>query len=106
MPAKKTRANPAKRADVASWFVYILRCADGSLYTGIATDVDRRVDEHNSDAKAAARYTRSRRPVKLLYREPASDRSAATRREFAIKRASRAEKLALIGGASSALRNS
>ncbi len=74
-------------------FVYIVRCADGSLYTGWAVDVDARLRVHN--AGRGARYTRARRPVTLLYSEPAPDRAAAMRRERAVKRLSRAQKLAL-----------
>ncbi len=77
------------------WTVYILRCRDGSLYTGITTDPERRLAEHNSE-RGAARYTRARRPVQMIYTEPAEDRAAASRREAAIKRLSRAEKLRLI----------
>ena len=80
----------------ATWWVYLLRCADGSLYTGITTDLDRRLAEHNGDGRpAGARYTRSRRPVQLVYHEAARNRSAATQREAAIKRLDRACKLAL-----------
>jgi len=79
-----------------AWQVYIVRCADGSLYTGIARDLDRRIAEHNSDKGQGASYTRSRRPVRLVYREPAENRSAASKREYQIKQLSRAEKLALI----------
>ena len=74
-------------------FVYIVRCADGTLYTGYTKDVAARVDVHNTGK--GAKYTRSRRPVKLVYQEPAADRSAALRREHAIKRLTRAEKEAL-----------
>lgn len=81
------------------WFVYILLCADGTLYTGVATDVQRRLREHNGDARLAARYTRSRRPLTLVYSEPAADRAAACRREAAIKRLSRRAKQALIAAA-------
>jgi putative endonuclease len=77
------------------WFVYMLRCADGSVYTGITTDTARRVAEHNAGAPLGARYTRSRRPVTLLYVEGAASRAAATRREQAIKRLDRRCKLAL-----------
>jgi len=73
----------------------MLRCADGSLYTGITTDLERRLAEHNGDGPAGARYTRSRRPVQLVYREAASNRSDASQREAAIKRQDRAYKLAL-----------
>lgn len=79
-----------------SWWVYMLRCRDDSLYTGCATDVDRRCAEHNSGK--GAKYTRSRRPVEVVYREKVEDRSAALRREAAIKRLERREKLALIEG--------
>lgn len=79
----------------SSWFVYLLRCADGTLYAGITTDLDRRVVEHN--AGSGARYTRARRPVELIHAEPAADRSAASRREAALKKLPRAAKLALAG---------
>lgn len=78
-----------------SWHVYILRCQDGTLYTGATVDLVKRVERHASGK--GARYTRSRLPVKLVYREPAEGRSAALRREAAIKRLTRAAKLALIG---------
>ena len=67
----------------ASWYVYIVECADGSYYTGITTDVARREAEHN--AGTGARYTRARRPVRMVYTEPAADRSQASQREWAIK---------------------
>lgn len=79
----------------SSWYVYILGCADGSLYTGITTDPERRLQEHN-DGALGARYTRPRRPVELLYQEPVADRSAALKREYAIKQLSKAGKRALI----------
>ncbi len=79
------------------WTVYILACADGSLYTGITTDPQRRLAEHNSP-RGAARYTRARRPVRLVYTETVADRSAALKREAAIKRLPRTRKLALISG--------
>ena len=74
------------------WFVYIVRCADDSLYTGIAKDVERRIVEHNSSAALAASYTRARRPVALAYREAADTRSAALKREYEIKQLTRQEK--------------
>lgn len=77
----------------------MLRCADGSLYTGITTDLERRIAEHNGDGPAGARYTRSRRPVQLAYRETAINRSAASQREAALKRLDRARKLALCAAA-------
>jgi putative endonuclease len=76
-----------------AWIVYLARCRDGSLYTGITTDVDRRLKEHNQGVGAA--YTRSRLPVTLVYREPAGSRSQALRRERAIKSLTRAAKEAL-----------
>lgn len=85
---------------MSGWFVYILRCADGSFYTGITRDVMRRVEEHNHDDMAAAKYTRGRRPVMLVYSEACLSRSAACRREFAIKQLNRGQKTALIDGAS------
>ena len=88
-----------KRKKKPAWTVYILRCADGSLYTGITRDVARRVEEHNS-SRLAARYTRARRPVALVYQEPAATRSAASKREYRIKRMSRAHKRRLVGAAS------
>jgi len=79
---------------VEHWFVYILRCADGTLYTGVTLDLDRRCRQHN--AGTASRYTRSRLPTKLIYREQQNGRGAALKREVAIKRLTRPEKLALI----------
>jgi len=78
-----------------AWSVYIVRCADGTLYTGVATDVARRVEEHNSHKLLAANYTRARRPVTLVYSETAATRSAACRREYQIKQLSRRDKEAL-----------
>ncbi len=77
-----------------NWYVYIVRCADNSLYTGIALDVERRLDEHNG--KKAAKYTRSRQPVELVYSEEVESRSAAASREFAIKKLSKQKKESLI----------
>ncbi len=79
------------------YFVYILKCADETLYTGIATELERRIEEHNSSNKGA-KYTRVRRPVRLVYSEEYPDRSSASKREYVIKKKmSRAEKLELIG---------
>lgn len=79
------------------WFIYIVRCADNSLYTGITTDLKRRVDEHNTGA-VGAKYTRSRRPVKMVYHERAENRSQASRREYQIKKMSLQSKLKMIEG--------
>jgi putative endonuclease len=87
-----------------AYHVYIVRCADATLYTGVATDVARRIAEHNgetatgkpSKAKLGARYTSARRPVTLVYSAPLATRSAAQREEARLKRLSRVEKLALL----------
>lgn len=79
-----------------AWYVYMVRCRDGSLYTGVARDPSRRLDEHNGHAAGGARYTRARRPVTLMYTEAAPDRASACRREAELKQWSRARKLALI----------
>lgn len=84
------------------WSVYVARCADGSLYTGVAKDVAARLAAHNSGRGAA--YTRSRRPVRLAYREDGFTRSAALSREAGIKSLTRAEKLALLKAARAAAR--
>jgi putative endonuclease len=81
--------------DVPEWFVYILRCADGTLYTGITTDPERRVHEHNH-LKSAAAYTRARRPVCLVYSESCASRADAARREYAIRRLDRKAKTSLV----------
>ncbi len=78
------------------YYLYILECADKTLYTGIATDVARRVAEHNGD-KLGAKYTSARRPVKLVYAQECKDRSSATKEELRIKKLSRLAKLQLIG---------
>ena len=74
----------------------MLECSDGTLYTGITTELERRLDEHNNSPKGA-KYTRARRPVTLVYSEELENRSAAAKREFAIKKMSKKEKLQLIG---------
>ena len=81
----------------SEWFVYILRCADDTLYTGITTDVGRRCDQHN--AGTASRYTRSRLPIRLVYEEAMTSRSLALKRELALKALSRTEKESLIQSA-------
>ena len=86
----------AKRA-AEVWFVYVLRCADGSLYTGITKDVTRTIQQHNDGT--ASRYTGSRRPVKLVYQESTTEHRLALKREAAIKRLTRKQKLALVRGA-------
>jgi putative endonuclease len=81
---------------MSKWFVYLLRCADGSLYCGVTNDLRRRLGAHE---RGRVKYTRGRLPVELAHAEPARDRSAALRREAALKRLRRADKLALIARA-------
>lgn len=77
------------------WFVYLVECIDGTIYTGCTTNVTRRIDEHNGSNRGA-KYTRSRRPVKLLAAFPSATRSTAQSEESQIKKLTRAQKLALI----------
>lgn len=79
------------------WYLYILRCGDGSLYTGITTDVEKRVQAHRKGK--GAKYTRGRGPLELVYRESCGDHSQALKRELAIKALPRQEKEALIANA-------
>ncbi len=78
------------------WTVYILRCSDNSLYTGITRDLNRRLNEHNHNNRLAAAYTRARRPVTLVYQETQIDRSSASKREAIIKKMTKADKEKLI----------
>ncbi len=82
-----------KKKPAESWFVYILRCADGTYYTGITKDLNRRCRQHN--AGTASRYTRSRRPTELAYHESARSQSQALKREAVIKALTRKEKVSL-----------
>jgi putative endonuclease len=82
---------------VSPWFVYLLRCAGGTLYCGITNDLERRLQAHR--AGRGARYTRGRLPLELVYREAAPSRGAATRRERQLKRLTRLQKLALVASA-------
>ena len=88
MPKKGRKPRPKASGD--HWFVYLLRCADGTLYTGIAKDVSRRCQQHN--AGTASRYTRSRLPVVVVHQEDHASRSLALRREAAIKALTRRQK--------------
>lgn len=81
---------------MTDWYVYMVRCSDNSLYTGITVDLCRRIDEHNCGGLTAARYTRARRPVKLVYQERLGSRSEASRREYEMKQLSKQEKEALL----------
>ena len=78
------------------YYLYILKCADDTLYTGITVDLPRRVEEHNS-SELGAKYTRRRRPVELVFSKAFDDRSAASKEERLIKRLSKRHKLELIG---------
>ena len=88
--AEMTGVPPAPDA----WFVYVVECADGTLYAGVAKNAEARVAKHNDGS--GAKYTRTRRPVELVYLEPASDRGAALKREHQIKRMSAGEKRQLV----------
>ena len=81
------------------WQVYLLQCADQSLYAGITTDLARRIQQHNGQLAGGARYTRARRPVELVWLEACDSRSDAQQREQALRRLSREQKQALIAGA-------
>jgi len=76
------------------WYLYILRCGDGTLYTGITTDVEKRLEQHRSGK--GAKYTRGRTPLELVYREECGTHSDALKREYAVKRMSRTQKENLI----------
>jgi len=80
------------------YFVYIVKCFDNSFYTGITTDVERRVNEHNWLLNGGAKYTKIRQPVKLIYFEKIENRSQATKREIQIKKLPKIKKLELVKG--------
>lgn len=84
----------ARRSGSGEWVCYVLECADGTLYTGITNDLDRRLAAHAQGT--AAKYTRGRQPIKLVYAEPHCGRGSASRREAEIKKLSRREKLTWI----------
>jgi predicted GIY-YIG superfamily endonuclease len=86
--------NKLAETNTKAWSLYLVRCADGSLYTGITNDVPRRCKQHN--AGTASHYTSSRLPVELVYQESLASRSVALKREFAVKAMSRKEKESLI----------
>jgi len=87
---------PKELDENSSWYVYMVRCADKTLYTGVAKSLAKRIHEHNSDNKFGAKYTRTRRPVSLVYFETCVTRSIACKREAAIKRMSKIEKELLV----------
>ncbi len=78
------------------WYVYMLRCSDNSLYTGITTKIERRILEHNTSDKLGAKYTRVRRPVTLVYSEESPNRQTASQREYQLKRLSKKSKETLV----------
>lgn len=82
---------------ISPWRVYLVQCADGTFYTGITTDPQRRLRQHNGELVGGARYTRPRRPVVLVYQETCRDRSHASQREVAVRKLSRSRKQALAG---------
>ena len=83
--------------EVKPYYVYLLVCADGTFYTGVTTDTQRRVREHNNSLKGA-KYTRARRPVSLAYEEECVSRSEAQKREYVLRKLPRAQKVSLMGG--------
>ena len=83
-------------AKKSGWYIYMIKCADTTFYTGITVDVTKRIKQHNGELKGGAKYTRFKRPVTLVYQEEAKDRSAASIREYELKKLSREEKTRLI----------
>ena len=81
---------------MATWYLYIARCNDNSLYTGVTVDIERRISEHNSCNKKGAKYTRVRRPVTLEYQENCTSKQQAYQREYQIKKLNRIQKEQLI----------
>lgn len=84
------------RTTEQTWHVYMVRCSDNTLYTGVAIDPIKRTNEHNTCNTKGAKYTRPRRPVTLVYREPCPNKSTAYQREYQLKRWSKARKEALL----------
>jgi len=83
------------KCEKETWYVYMVRCSDGSLYTGITNNLEKRIAAHNSE-KGGARYTRSRRPVELIYSKQAGSRAAAARQEYQLKKLPRSQKKGLV----------
>ena len=81
-----------------NWYVYIVRCCDSSLYTGVTIDVNRRIDEHNNNDRLGAKYTRARRPVELVYERSFDTRVEACQFEYQIKNMSKQQKEQLVMG--------
>jgi putative endonuclease len=91
----KMKREKAEGINNDTWHVYMVRCSDGTLYTGITNDLEKRIKAHNS-GKDGARYTRSRRPVKLVYSEEVDSKSTAAKLEYKIKKMTRAKKMEMI----------
>ena len=85
----------------AVWYVYIVNCADQTLYTGVTTNIRRRLRQHNGETQGGAKYTKCRRPIKLVWWREAVDRSSAQKLEVKIRRMSRSKKFLLIAGINS-----
>ncbi len=94
-----------KASRIMDWYVYIIECADGMLYTGITHDLDRRINEHNTSSKFGSKFVRVRRPVKLVYSERKRTKSNALKKELEIKGWTRDKKIDLIKGADSSKEN-
>ncbi len=85
-----------KKLDNKTWLVYLLQCANNSLYCGITNDLPRRLRQHNGEIKGGAKYTRANAPCQLIYQEKTQDRSSASKREYEIKQMDKKTKLRLI----------
>lgn len=96
MQSNNTGKNISTAIADVSWFVYILRCADDTLYTGITTDINKRIEQHNGAHNKGAKYTRNRQPVQLVYQETSHSRSDASKREYSIKSLKKIQKECLI----------
>ena len=104
MKAETAMQKKGKMISDNNWSVYVVRCSDGTLYTGITKDLERRITEHNSE-KGGAKYTKPRRPVRLVYSEQAVSRSAAAQREYQIKKMELKKKKKLINRAAISYRD-
>ena len=96
MPSNHIVKNTDADISKPSWFVYILLCADNTLYTGITTDIDKRIKQHNGVDRKGAKYTRHRQPVQLVFQEASDSRSDASKREHSIKSLKKRQKEHLV----------
>lgn len=96
VPLNPAPLKPTSIKSASLWYLYLVRCANGHLYTGVTTDVARRFSEHQSGGIKSAKYLRGKGPLTLMYQEQVGTRSDALKREIAVKKLSRAQKLALI----------